>query len=340
MVIISHIPLLCRNQGVSYFNDLPIFHKGTEAIYVFFVLSGYLIIRLIFREKQANKFSVKRFYMRRILRIFPLYYLIVLFGFLFYNFILPQLGIEFDINYNLIDGLLLTTFFLPNVFSELYDPGSILLILWSIGIEEQFYLIIAPLLFISPKQKVIKILAILLVLYFVFFHLNAITILTQFKLVFFFLFFGGLVAIMEEKGLLNVLKRIKLFPVLIAVIFVVYFATDYFEFNSKWLTNLFAMVLFGLFIHTISSNNRGFEVKNTTLNYFGAISYGIYMYHVIALNAVVFIVMKFKDVDIINDNFMIILINIFTFALTLFMAHLSYTYFESYFLKLKHKFRK
>ena len=105
---------------------------------MFFVLSGFLIIRLIYRAKTRNTFSIKDFYVRRILRIFPLYYLVLGFGLLFYNVLLPFLNIPFEINYTWKEALFYNIFFLPNVFAQLYEPGGILEILWSIGNEEQF----------------------------------------------------------------------------------------------------------------------------------------------------------------------------------------------------------
>ena len=120
---------------------------------MFFVLSGFLIIRIIYSAKLRHAFSIRNFYIRRVLRIFPLYYLIVAFGFLFYWIVLPFLNIPFENNYNFVEGVSLAIFFLPNVFAELYKPGGILEVLWSIGIEEQFYIIVAPLLFLIRKQK-------------------------------------------------------------------------------------------------------------------------------------------------------------------------------------------
>ena len=96
LVIIFHLPQLCRNQGLPYFLDAPIFNRGVEAVYMFFVLSGFLIIKIIYNDKLRDRFSIRKFYMRRILRIFPLYYLILIFGFVFYWQILPVLGIPFE----------------------------------------------------------------------------------------------------------------------------------------------------------------------------------------------------------------------------------------------------
>jgi peptidoglycan/LPS O-acetylase OafA/YrhL len=339
LVILFHLPQLSKNQGLPYFLDAAIFNRGTEAVYMFFVLSGFLIIRLIYREKQHNTFSIKKFYIRRILRIFPLYYLIIIVGFTMYHVILPNLGIAFENNYPLLDGILLTTLFLPNVFSTMYEPGGVLEILWSIGIEEQFYLMIAPLLFFIKKNHILKVLFWLTIGYFIIFHLDVIELLQKFRFVYFFLFFGGVVAILEEQRQLEFLKQSVLFPFIIIIATLLFFITNMLLFEALWLNNLITVVLFSLCIHTLAYNNRGIVINNKWLNYCGQISYGMYMYHVIALYLVVFIVHKIDQTKIFNDSITIFLIYILTFAITIFMAHVSYKYFETYFLNLKHKFR-
>ncbi|WP_299336324.1 acyltransferase [uncultured Psychroserpens sp.] len=339
LVMVFHIPQLSKNQGLPYVFDIPVFQRGTEAVYMFFVLSGFLIIRLIYRYKQREAFSIRKFYMRRILRIFPLYYLIVIFGFVFYWTILPILGIPFENNYSLGEGVLMTTFFIPNVFGKLYAPGGILEVLWSIGIEEQFYLMIAPLLFFIRKNSVLLVLSVLTLVYFIVYHLSSFEVLRTYKFVYFLLFSGGIVAILEEKQKLEFLKYYTIFPVLISLATLLYFTTDLFMFNERWMRNAFTMVLFGLFIHTLAHNNLGKAIKNRFLNHLGHISYGIYMYHVIALNLVVFLMLKIQKLEIFNETITILLIYILTFAITILLAHLSYKYFETYFLKLKTKFR-
>jgi len=339
-VMIFHIPQLCKNQGLPYFDSFAIFNKGTEAVYMFFVLSGFLIIKLIYREKIKKTFSIKHFYMRRVLRILPLYYLIVFFGFIFYNLILPLLNIPFEINYDIKEGLLLTIFFMPNVFSFLYSPGGILEILWSIGIEEQFYIFIAPLLFLVNKKHIFLTLSLIGVIYFIVFHLDIFKALSKFSLVYFYLLFGGLVSVLEEQGRLDFLKQSSLISLVIVVLLIIFFNTNWLVFDSRWVSDLITCILFPLFILTISENNFGFEIKNRSINYLGKISYGIYMYHAIVLNAVVFLFLKLKSYDFFNSQITILLINIFTFALTILIAHISYKYFEMYFLKLKNKFRQ
>jgi len=339
LVLLYHLPQLSKNQGLPYFDDLPIFNRGVEAVYMFFCLSGFLIIRLIYRAKMRNSFSIRDFYVRRILRIFPLYYLVLISGFLFYNLFLPGVGIPFEVKYNLVEGILLCVFFLPNVFANLYEPGGILEVLWSIGIEEQFYLFIAPLLSLIPTKRVLIALLIICGFYFFIFHIDTFYYLNKFQAVFFLLLSGGIIAILEENKQLNFLKRSKLVPIIITMITMLFFVSDVFAFQQLWLTNLFLSILFPLFIHSLAFNNFGFEIKIRWLNYFGNISYGIYMYHIIMLNFAVFLFLKLHPEKILGDSLAIILLNALTLGLTLIVSHFSFQYFEKYFLKLKSKFR-
>lgn len=339
-VLLFHLPQLSANQGLPYFDGLPIFHRGLEAVYMFFVLSGFLIIRLIYRAKIRDSFSIKDFYIRRILRIFPLYYLVLVFGLFFYNLLLPFLNIPFEINYTWKEAFFYNVFFIPNVFAQLYAPGGILEILWSIGIEEQFYLVIAPLLFFINVKWILRVLSILLIGYFILYWSDFFEALQNYLFVFFYLFSGGVIAILEEKKKLEILKRFAVFPLIICVATLLYFVTDLFLFETLWLRAAFTCLLFAFFIHSIAFNNRGVEVKNKLLHHFGSISYGIYMFHAIVLNAVVFLFLKLEFLKNLNETLTIFLLLLLTFAGTLLIAHLSYTYFELYFLKLKTKFRK
>lgn len=307
---------------------------------MFFVLSGFLIIRLIYRAKMKGSFSIKDFYVRRILRIFPLYYLILGFGLLFYNVLLPFLNIPFEVNYSWKAALFYNVFFLPNVFAKIYEPGGILEILWSIGIEEQFYLVIAPLLFFINVKWILRVLSVLLIGYFILYWSDVFEALQKYLFVFFYLFSGGVIAILEEKKKLEFLKRSAVFPIIITIASLLYFVTDWFMPEPMWLRAAFTCLLFGFFIHSLAFNNRGVEVKSKILNHFGSISYGIYMFHAIVLNAVVFLFLKLQMLQNLNETLTIILLYLFTFAGTLLIAHLSYTYFELYFLKLKNRFRK
>src|SRR5436853_5700667 len=91
MVIVSHVELFKDYHGLpnAYASNLAVYELGRMGVTLFFVLSGFLISYLLLAEKQATgTISVGRFYIRRILRIWPLYYLLVAVTFL----VLPSLG--------------------------------------------------------------------------------------------------------------------------------------------------------------------------------------------------------------------------------------------------------
>lgn len=338
IVMLFHIPQLSKNQSLPFYDGLPVFHRGSEAVFMFFTLSGFLIIRLIYQEKERKSFSIKKFYIRRVLRIFPLYYLIVFFGLVFYNVLLPIFNIPFEIRYDIYDTVLLFLFS-PNIFSKLYEPGGILEILWSIGIEEQFYLFIAPLLYFIRVKYLFKSILILLVLYFIAFHFSELYWLKKYQFYYYFLFAGGLISILEIKNKLNFLKKTKWISFIIVFFTVLFFFTDIFITRFYWLNSLIMMILFALFINTISHNNYDLKIKNRFLNYFGKISYGIYMFHAIVMNIVVFAFMKIKLLQDLPESLIIFLIYSLIFVLTIIISHISYKYFESYFLNLKRNYK-
>lgn len=338
IVMLFHIPQFFRNRNLPFYDDMPIFHKGTEAVYVFFALSGFLIIRLLYREREKNgTISIKSFYMRRILRIYPLYFLILIVGFLYYNVILSYMGIPYDNDYNLVNAVLLYTFFLPNVASVMYAPGGAIEILWSIGIEEQFYLLIAPTLAFIRKQFFIKFFIAFTLIYFIVFASDFFRFLKQYNFLYFYFSTGGLLAILHEKY--NIGHRIhKYIKVVILVLFTLYFMTNVLKGINMNLYHFIGMTLFGFVILTLSYAPV-IHIKNAFLNYLGNISYGIYMYHALVMQLVGFIMLKLVA-KVQLPNFAIILLSyVLVFAITIVVSHFSYIYFEKPFLKLKNKFR-
>ena len=114
---------------------LPIANRGFIGVDLFFVLSGYLISTLLIREKtKTGAISLKDFWMRRILRLVPAYYLL-LFGLLGAYLLLKPGAPETQ---TFVQGFPVYALY----FSNWIDPGANNLSLtWSLATEEQFYLI-------------------------------------------------------------------------------------------------------------------------------------------------------------------------------------------------------
>jgi len=144
---------------------------GFIGVDVFFVISGYLISNIILRESSNKTFTFRDFYIRRIKRIFPALLTVFLITFVFAWFNL--LPIEFkDFGKHIAAGSIFSSNFLLLNESGYFDKASEskpFLHLWSLAIEEQFYLI-WPVLFIfilKRKAYAIPILATLILISFV-----------------------------------------------------------------------------------------------------------------------------------------------------------------------------
>ena len=154
MVIIHHIE---QNKSVfgirNAWTNSVIQSIGPLGVNLFFTLSGFLITYLLIHEYNSNKaIDIKSFYIRRILRIWPLYFLLIILGFFLLPLVVPA---EFNVfnlpNYG--QRLLLFCTFLPNVSYIVNGTTPFVHQLWSIGVEEQFYLVWPLLILLSPGKK-------------------------------------------------------------------------------------------------------------------------------------------------------------------------------------------
>jgi len=342
MVVIYHIPAISHTVGLPAFDALPLFHKGSEAVFVFFTLSGFLIIRSLFAEKEkTGTISIKNFYLRRILRIYPVYYFVLIFGFLFYHLMLPITDIAYETNYDILTGIFLCVAFLPNVFQVLYEPGGILNILWSIGIEEQFYLIIAPIAFLLSKKAFKPFLLGFSIIFFFVYFFEPFQFFAKYYMLFFYFSFGGLLSVLNHQGKDSLLLFNKPLQFVLIGLFLAYFLTDVFLLLPLPIYHFASMVIFGLFVLNISRNPKPvLLIKSKVWNYLGKVSYGVYMYHMIVVNIVLFAFMKLQDKMVLPVVATILAINVLTLAGTILMSHLSYKYYEGFFLNLKANFRK
>src|SRR6185312_6201578 len=113
---------------------IPTFGAGAYGVDLFFALSAYLITSLLLRERAATgALDLRGFYIRRILRIWPLYLAFVAFATVFAALVPDQhLPMRYVVGYSLLAGNWIY------VFNGL--PASFAVPLWTVSIEEQFYL--------------------------------------------------------------------------------------------------------------------------------------------------------------------------------------------------------
>lgn len=337
-VLIYHIPEISRTFGLPSFKGFVFQQKGSLSVFWFFVLSGFLLSWLARTDTANHKFSIKKFFIRRVLRIWPVYYLVTTIGIALYYFILPYLHIPFQNNASLSTAAFLSYFFLSNVLQRLYDPGGILIVTWSVSVEEQFYLFFpfwVKLFFSNKKLRVI--LATLLLVAVVLFDTvwpYPIGFLERYEIYVEF-FIIGMLASELLPFFAETSEKIKTGFFFIAVIVLLLsFSTTALELFHV----VYARLVFGItaaFVILVFSTSH-IKISHPLIRLGGRISYGIYMYHMIVITGLVFFMKTFlNDFAQKNPNQAIILLNILSILGTYLAAYVSYITFEKYFLAKK-----
>jgi len=142
--------------SVLFFHaGLPPFSGGFVGVDIFFVISGYLITSIIIEDIKRDRFSIGRFYERRVRRIFPALYLTVLVTVAGALALFSAMDLE-----RLFESVSWLAFFGSNFYfadnSGYFDGSSeysAILQTWSLAIEEQFYVLFPPLLLFLSMQK-------------------------------------------------------------------------------------------------------------------------------------------------------------------------------------------
>jgi peptidoglycan/LPS O-acetylase OafA/YrhL len=147
----SHLPALDGLRAVAVFtvvashSNLPLRIPGDLGVSAFFVLSGFLITRLLVRERErTGEVSIRRFYLRRTMRIFPAYY-----AFLLLSYALDARAGQLWSNTLLANALTYTVNYF-NAFN--HHPSTSVAHAWSLAVEEQFYLL-WPLAFVILAKR-------------------------------------------------------------------------------------------------------------------------------------------------------------------------------------------
>ncbi|MEG1279646.1 MAG: acyltransferase [Comamonas sp.] len=125
---------------------VPMFDGAFFGVDLFFVLSGYLITSLLLKEyQQSGRFNYWRFYWRRFLRLAPALLLFLAAYWVFAPLIWPDLD---DVN----QDVLVSALYLADYGIAFFDSPNTLLHMWSLSVEEHFYLVWPPLLALLLSQ--------------------------------------------------------------------------------------------------------------------------------------------------------------------------------------------
>lgn len=332
-VIISHIGIHLDYFG---FKNIRAYSLADYGVTMFFALSGFLITYLILIEKRLyQKINIRQFYIRRVLRIWPLYF--------FYMFI--TLVILLLLKFNVDKNLIYYIFMIPNypfAITTATGLASTVMFLghyWSVGVEEQFY---AFWPWIMNKTKNLLLISISLFIGFIFvkallsiFHANVIVITFFHYTRFGCLALGGIFAFLyvNDSKLIQILKM-KIFEIIAWSVFVLV------AFNLYGLYNIIEHEVFAFFtliiiVNQISNPKRVISLENRVFDYLGKISYGLYIYNPLMIYLVSLVM---KNIIKVESEMNLVIIYMVTTISIIFVAHLSYFYFEKPFLRLKSRF--
>jgi len=315
-----------------------------QGVNLFFVISGYLITKILLVNKEKIKEqkttkakALKTFYFRRTLRIFPIYYLTIFF-LLIINFQNTKEVWLWLVTY--------TTNFWISINHHLYI-GSFAH-LWSLAVEEQFYLIWPFLILFTPKKYIEKIIISIILISLVFkiayyYYLgcstgiNALTISCADSLG-----FGALVAYWDlyRKPLLNKINNIR-FIVLISFLPFVYFMIYPRKYDViPLVANNFLFSVTAFFVVMKASQVRfslltKFLLENKLVLHLGKISYGIYLYHFFMPDFYNQMVDLFPNILSLGNSFK----TPFLFVSSVVFAECSWFLLEKPIMNLKNKFQ-
>jgi peptidoglycan/LPS O-acetylase OafA/YrhL len=342
---------------------------GWFGVDLFFVLSGYLITGILIDAKRADHYF-RNFYVRRVLRIFPLYYVVLIASLYVLPHVLPP---EKAARFGTIDGdapyywTYLSNFAMARVGVTRH---GVLDVTWSLAIEEQFYLVWPALVFLCSRRALVRIaaglavtsLALRLGLHlFSSYNAYSIYVLTPCHLD--SLVVGAILAVWarEPGGLARFEKPARAaFLVTLPVVIVLPIAEEIFGppnhialgmsaiFNTVGFTLLAG--LFGSLLILVVSARPGSTLHrfftSSFLRTFGKYSYGIYLVH-LPIRALIrdriygpegpgprFHFLKILGADLPGQ----LIFYVVAGAAALGVAWLSYHLFEKQFLKLKKYF--
>jgi len=274
---------------VVIFHAFPArFPSGFLGVDIFFVISGYLISTIIFSSLEHDRFSLGEFYIRRIRRIFPALILVMLTCFAFGWFVLlsdefNQLGKHLAAGAGFISNLVLWN---ESGYFDNSADSKPLLHLWSLAIEEQFY-IFWPLFLVFVWKRHWSFLKITAVIAVVSFGVNIYLIGTDQIAAFYSplarfweLMVGGILAylLLHQPRLINQYKNVQSVVGFILIVTGLVLLDKERAFPGWW---ALLPVLGAFFI--ISAGPKAWlnekVLSNKVMVWFGLISYPLYLWH-------------------------------------------------------------
>lgn len=337
LVFISHHSLFSE---FPFLRNLKIY--SGIGVDLFFALSAYLFTVLLVAEfKKTNTISFKKFYIRRIFRIWPIYFLFVAFCFIFYVYILDGTISKYT-EIRLI-GLLTFSDNILSAIKNSWSPFPFTPPLWTIGYEEQFYIFIPiVILFLvrsSFKRKLFFLLFTLVLLNVIRLILIAnelsplalsVLPVTRFESI--------IMGIIIGFGGMDFLLR-KINPAFfgfLGLIFFILLSRLHLDNNlvGYLVTNSLIGIITSLTLFSVLNSNSFKKLLSIKIFvYLGKRSYGLYVYHVFCIEIATYAIRHISEIP--SNSFASFL---YSLLLTILVSVISYKLIERPFLALKKKF--
>jgi peptidoglycan/LPS O-acetylase OafA/YrhL len=355
-VALSHVELMKQYHGYASAYERPaVYELGRLSVTFFFVLSGYLITYLLLAERRlTGDIAVLRFYARRALRIWPLYYLVVLLSFFVFPHV-PALAIPpytAAIGANMVWTFPLFVLLLPQLALSLHDPVPFAEPTWSIGVEEQFYLL-WPLLMKRARRFLVLALAVVAAIVAARYLALALATanradparLRVWNQVISYLYFtriecmavGGIAAwlVFEDKRRVLAVLYHPLAQGVVYALTAWLLVTD--AFKPIFSYGLYA-VCFAFVILNVSTNPHSLlRLPRRPFDFLGDISFSVYMFHEVAIQLTLYALARATGTRF-TDGVSNVALYAASMVLTLAIATVAYRYFERVFLRLKSRF--
>lgn len=348
-VILSHGHQSLVKLGSLQDHGYAVFDRGGAAVELFFTLSGFLITYLMLLEiRRTGTVDIGFFYFRRIIRIWPLYFLCLASGLLLLGWVFPRLTGQTYFEGSVARIACLFVLFLPNLAASYYKVG-LLFPLWSIGIEEQFYLFWAPLVrrFQAHLRTFLGVFLLVSTAWYV-----AVNCIPTDQVDPRFISFcrtmkyhdmaaGALFAYVLHYGMGWYTRSVFSRPVVqvLAPALVLYHYLVGITVVPNYVVSLGMSFVYGIIFLNISSlEHPVFDLEMQPFKYLGEISYGLYMYHMYVDYFLRMVAARFLS----RVHFLVgsIAYLVLLLALTIAVAAFSYRFFERYFLSLRRLYRR